>query len=59
LRVKSQRIFLQRQFALLGSFGQRTCIDPASKLVMVQTALEDTPETWGLWSALVQQFGQA
>jgi len=26
---------------------------------MVQTALEDTPETWGLWSALVQQFGQA
>jgi CubicO group peptidase (beta-lactamase class C family) len=49
----------RRQFALIGQNGQRICIDPASKLVMVQTALEDTPEAWGLWSALVQQFGQA
>jgi CubicO group peptidase (beta-lactamase class C family) len=49
----------RRQFALVGQNGQQICIDPASKLVMVQTALEDTPEAWGLWSALVQQFGQA
>ena len=28
------------------------------KLVMVQTALEDTPEAWRLWSALVKQLSQ-
>ena len=48
----------RRQFALLGQNGQRACIDPASKLIMVQTALEDTPEVWRLWAALVEQFGQ-
>jgi CubicO group peptidase (beta-lactamase class C family) len=48
----------RRQFALVGALGQRVCIDPASKLVMVQTALEDTPEVWRLWSALVEEFGQ-
>jgi CubicO group peptidase (beta-lactamase class C family) len=48
----------RRQFALVGQNGQRVCIDPASKLVLVQTALEDTPEVWRLWSALVKQFGQ-
>jgi CubicO group peptidase (beta-lactamase class C family) len=48
----------RRQFALVGSNGQRICVDPASKLVMVQTAVDDTPEVWRLWSALVQQFGQ-
>jgi CubicO group peptidase (beta-lactamase class C family) len=48
----------RRQFALLGGYGQRICIDPASKLVMVQTALDDsTSETWSLWTALVEQFG--
>ena len=47
----------RRQFALVGDYGQRVCIDPASKLVMVQTALEDTPEFWRLWSALTRQFG--
>jgi CubicO group peptidase (beta-lactamase class C family) len=48
----------RRQFALLGANGQRICIDPASKLVMVQTALDDsTGEIWSLWSALVEQFG--
>jgi CubicO group peptidase (beta-lactamase class C family) len=46
----------RRQFALFGQNGQRICIDPASKLVMVQTALEDTDEVWWLWSALVEQF---
>ena len=47
----------RRQFALVGDYGQRVCVDPASKLVMVQTALEDTPEFWRLWSALIRQFG--
>jgi CubicO group peptidase (beta-lactamase class C family) len=48
----------RRQFALVGAYGQRVCVDPTSKLVMVQTALEDTPEVWRLWSAVVKQFGQ-
>ncbi len=47
----------RRQFALVGYKGQRICIDPASKLVMVQTALEDHDEVWHLWAALVDQFG--
>ena len=42
---------------LIGANGQRICVDPASKLIMVQTAVEDTDEVWGLWSALVKQFG--
>jgi CubicO group peptidase (beta-lactamase class C family) len=49
----------RRQFALVGAFGQRICIDPAAKLVMVQTAVENTPEVWRLWSAAVEQFGNA
>jgi CubicO group peptidase (beta-lactamase class C family) len=49
----------RRQFALLGANGQRICVDPASKLVMVQTAVENTDEAWRLWWALVEQFGQA
>jgi CubicO group peptidase (beta-lactamase class C family) len=48
----------RRQFALFGDYGQRICIDPASKLVMVQTGLEAIPEVWPLWSALVEQFGR-
>ena len=47
----------RRQFALFGDNGQRICIDPASKLVVVQTALETTTEIWSLWAALVEQFG--
>jgi CubicO group peptidase (beta-lactamase class C family) len=50
----------RRQFALLGYKGQYVCIDPISKLVMVQTAVEapgDNDETWSLWSAVVDQFG--
>jgi len=47
----------RRQFALVGDLGQRICIDPASKLVMVQTALETRAEVWSLWSALTEQFG--
>src|SRR5262249_20704364 len=49
----------RRQFAFVGQYGQRICIDPASKLVMVQTALDDrNGEAWSLWSALAEQFGQ-
>ena len=40
----------RRQFALVGDLGQRICIDPASKLVMVQTGLETRAEVWRLWS---------
>jgi CubicO group peptidase (beta-lactamase class C family) len=48
----------RRQFALVGDLGQRICIDPPSKLVMVQTALETSAEVWRLWSAVVEQLGQ-
>ena len=47
----------RRQFAMFGDFGQRVCVDPSSKLVMVQTGLEQTPEIWRLWLAAVKRFG--
>jgi CubicO group peptidase (beta-lactamase class C family) len=47
----------RREFALVGAKGQRICVDPASKLIMVQTAVENTEEVWQLWAALVEQFG--
>lgn len=47
----------RRQFALVGAYGQRICVDPASKLVMVHTALDDAEEVWRLWSAVVEQLG--
>jgi hypothetical protein len=48
----------RRQFAFVGQYGQRICIDPASKLVMVHTALDEASgEVWPLWSALVEQLG--
>jgi CubicO group peptidase (beta-lactamase class C family) len=40
------------QFALVGQNGQRICVDPQSKVVMVHTALEDVPQAWTLWSAV-------
>ena len=46
----------RRQFALVGQNGQRICVDPASKLVMVHTALEDSDEVWQMWSAVVGQL---
>jgi CubicO group peptidase (beta-lactamase class C family) len=49
----------RRQFALIGAKGQRIYVDPGSKLIMVQTAVEETDEVWRLWSELVKQFGQA
>ena len=53
----------RRQFALVGYKGQYVCVDPPSKLVMVQTAVEapgaeSNDEAWSLWSALVQQHGE-
>jgi CubicO group peptidase (beta-lactamase class C family) len=53
----------RRQFALVGYKGQYVCVDPSSKLIMVQTAVEApgadaNDEAWTLWSALIQQFGQ-
>jgi hypothetical protein len=47
----------RRQFALFGDWGQRICVDPASKLILVQTGLEPIDEVWRLWSAVVEQFG--
>jgi CubicO group peptidase (beta-lactamase class C family) len=48
----------RRQFALVGANGQRICVDPTSKLILVQTAVDNAEEVWRLWSALVEQFGQ-
>ena len=47
----------RRQFTPIGFFGQRICVDPASKLVMVQTAVENGPEVGRLWSDVVARFG--
>lgn len=49
----------RRQFALVGAFGQRIIVDPTSKLVMVQLALDETDgASWKLWRTLVAQFGK-
>jgi CubicO group peptidase (beta-lactamase class C family) len=48
----------KRQFALFGDYGQRICVDPASKLVMVQTSVDQKVEIWSLWRSLTQQFGR-
>lgn len=48
----------RRQFALVGAFGHRIIVDPPSKLVMVQTALDETDgASWKLWRTLVAQLG--
>jgi CubicO group peptidase (beta-lactamase class C family) len=47
----------RRQFALFGDWGQRIVVDPASKLILIQTGLERIDEVWRLWPALVEQFG--
>jgi hypothetical protein len=44
-------------FALRGSYSQLVLVDPPSKLVMVQTALERGEDIWKLWAAAVKQFG--
>jgi CubicO group peptidase (beta-lactamase class C family) len=48
----------RRQFVLLGDPGQRICVDPVSKLVMVQIAVGRTDEVRQLWSSLSKQFRQ-
>ncbi len=55
----------QRRFALIGIRGQLILVDPASKLVMVHTAVRQKPnepgalrEPLALWSAVLQQLGQ-
>jgi CubicO group peptidase (beta-lactamase class C family) len=47
----------RRQFALRGSYSQFVLVDPPSKLVMVQTALERGDDIWKLWSSAVKRFG--
>jgi CubicO group peptidase (beta-lactamase class C family) len=47
----------RRQFALLGFPGQRICVDPISRLILVQTGVGPTDELWQMWAALSEQFG--
>ncbi len=54
----------RRQFTLIGIHGQMLYVDPASKLVMVHTAVRplptrnpEAPELGALWRALVAQHG--
>ena len=55
----------QRMFALLGIHGQAIYVDPASKLVLVRTAVrlsaardeQDSIEFVALWNALLRQTG--
>jgi CubicO group peptidase (beta-lactamase class C family) len=53
----------RRMFMLWGAQGQRIYVDPRSKLVMVNTAVQEgyaplaLQETGALWSALVRQLG--
>jgi CubicO group peptidase (beta-lactamase class C family) len=48
----------RRQFALFGAYGQRICVDPVSRLVLVQTAVEQGGEIWSLRPALVKQLSK-
>ena len=48
---------VRRQFAPIGAYGQRILVDPTSKLVMVQTALDNNDEIGRLWSDVVGVFG--
>ena len=55
----------RRMFAFMGIHGQRIYVDPASKLVMVHTAVRRKPagdpsdaETVGLWMALIEKLGK-
>jgi hypothetical protein len=54
----------RRSFVLLGIRGQMILVDPASKLVMVHTAVRAKPtepgslaEPFALWHRVVAQFG--
>ncbi|MBR0830670.1 hypothetical protein JQ596_34705 [Bradyrhizobium manausense] len=55
----------QRRFALLGIRGQMIAVDPASKLIMVHTAVRQKPsdpasfsEPLALWFAVLAQLGK-
>jgi CubicO group peptidase (beta-lactamase class C family) len=52
----------ERRFVLLGIRGQMIFVDPATKLVMVHTAVEAigqaAAETIALWTAVVDQLGR-
>jgi CubicO group peptidase (beta-lactamase class C family) len=55
----------QRRFALIGIRGQMILVDPASKLVMVHTAVRRKPSDLGslaeplaLWFAAIEQLGK-
>ncbi|TPQ29757.1 serine hydrolase [Bradyrhizobium guangdongense] len=55
----------QRRFALLGIRGQMILVDPATKLIMVHTAIRQNPsdpgsasEPLALWFALLAQLGK-
>ena len=53
----------RRMFALLGAHGQAMFVDPASRLVMVHTAVSKDPndrnvEARALWQALVDRLGR-
>jgi CubicO group peptidase (beta-lactamase class C family) len=43
----------RRTFALNGFRGQHIVVDPESKLVLVQTAIDWDYEFWWVWSRLV------
>jgi CubicO group peptidase (beta-lactamase class C family) len=54
----------RRMFALLGVRGQGIFVDPASRLVLVHTAVRKQPggggatEIRALWQGVVDTFGQ-
>jgi len=55
----------RRMFALMGIRGQMIIVDPASKLVLVHTAVRKVPaaprgnaETIALWYGVVERFGK-
>lgn len=48
-----------RQFALIGLHGQTMVVDPGSKLVLVQTAVETNTAVWRLWAALTRTVGRS
>jgi CubicO group peptidase (beta-lactamase class C family) len=55
----------QRRFALIGIRGQIILVDPASKLIMAQTAVHQQPPDpapfaapLALWFAVLEQLGK-
>jgi len=44
-------------FVLRGYRGQMIFVDPATKLIMVHTAVRASRETGALWTAVLNQIG--